>query len=500
MKLTIAERFSGFPDVTDAMSQLDIRRVARFALAVIAWATLMFFVVATAYFYWPIILAALLLDSGPSTEEPIREIAAALLVITAILAFVVGRFVASYRAVGLAVSSTLALALIIGVTWARTSPNQALFMARAFAWSESDVKDYEKFPERVVANAGPVYDFKAEPSPELFETITYTSGGEQKQAGLEEFLESTNTTSFIVIKDDTILYEGYFNGYERDSIVTSFSTAKSITSALVGIAIADGYIGSVGDPITDYIPELRAQGLEEMTIQHLLTMSSGISYVPDDRVSIWDELTLFTDDTVAYYYPDLRAHNVKLNRDNTVPGSHYNYNNYLPQLLGMVLERTTHRPVSEYLQEKIWKPLGMEFPASWSLDSEDTGFEKMDVGVNGRAIDFAKFGRLYLMEGDWNGEQVISREWVLESTSPNPEDNRVWDSDQDWKDAGGYYKYYWWGMLGDDGTYDYAAHGHLGQVIYVAPDEDVVIVRFGTDEGGGDRWDDVLADIAAMAQ
>jgi CubicO group peptidase (beta-lactamase class C family) len=232
-----------------------------------------------------------------------------------------------------------------------------------------------------------------------------------------------------------------------------------------------------------------------MTIRHLLTMSSGIKYVPDDKVSIWDELTLFTDDTVAYYYPDLRAHNVKLKADGTDPGSRFNYNNYLPQLLGMVLERTTHMPVSQYLQEKIWKPLGMEFPASWSLDSDNSGFEKMDVGVNGRAIDFAKFGRLFLNEGEWNGRQIISRAWVTESTSPDPNDTRVWDSDPEWKEAGGYYKYFWWGKVADDGTYDYVATGHLGQKIYVAPDENVVIVRFGIDEGGIDEWEDVFAGI-----
>jgi CubicO group peptidase (beta-lactamase class C family) len=411
------------------------------------------------------------------------------------LAFAVGRWVATFRAVGAAIAVTLGLALIIGLTWAKTYPDHALFMARAFAWSESDVKDYEKFPERAVANAGPVFNFKSEPSTEPIGMITYTSGGDEKQAPLEQFLDDTNTTSFIVIKDDTVLYEGYFNGYERDSIVTSFSMAKSITSALVGIAIDEGSINSVDDPITDYIPELRSQGLENMTIRHLLTMSSGIKYVPDDKVSIWDELTLFTDDTVAYYYPDLRAHNVKLKADGTDPGSRFNYNNYLPQLLGMVLERTTHMPVSQYLQEKIWKPLGMEFPASWSLDSDDSGFEKMDVGVNGRAIDFAKFGRLFLNEGEWNGSQIISRAWVTESTSPDPNDTRVWDSDPEWKEAGGYYKYFWWGKVADDGTYDYVATGHLGQKIYVAPDENVVIVRFGIDEGGIDEWEDVFAGI-----
>ena len=126
--------------------------------------------------------------------------------------------------------------------------------------------------------------------------------GQTRQLGFEEFLKATNTTSFIVIKDDTILYEGYFNGYTRDSIVTSFSMAKSFTSALIGIAIDEGYIGSVNNPVIAYLPELRGRGLDDLTIRHLFTMSSGIRYVHDDAVSPLRDLTQFTDDGMSSSY------------------------------------------------------------------------------------------------------------------------------------------------------------------------------------------------------
>jgi CubicO group peptidase (beta-lactamase class C family) len=132
-------------------------------------------------------------------------------------------------------------------------------------------------------------------------------------------------------------------------------------------------------------------------------------------------------------------------------GEAFKYNQCHPLLLGLILERTTGRTVSAYTSEKIWQPLGTELPATWSLDSTKHGFEKMESGLNGRAIDFAKFGSLFLHEGTWNGHQVISEQWVIESTAPDPGDARPWLSHQDWKNAGGYYKYQWWGIPREGG-------------------------------------------------
>jgi CubicO group peptidase (beta-lactamase class C family) len=127
----------------------------------------------------------------------------------------------------------------------------------------------------------------------------------------------------------------------------------------------------------------------------------------------------------------------------------------------MILERTTQRPVTQYLQEKIWQPLGMEYGASWSLDSQDSGFEKMAMGLNARAIDFAKFGALFLDNGRWRGKQLIPGRWVVESTSPDANDTRRWRRVASWKQANGYYKYFWWGVARPDGSYAFMARGNI---------------------------------------
>jgi CubicO group peptidase (beta-lactamase class C family) len=232
-------------------------------------------------------------------------------------------------------------------------------------------------------------------------------------ASFNELLVSTQTTAFLIIKDGQLIYENYFNGYKRDSINTSFSVAKSFISALVGIAIDEGLINSVDDSITKYIPELKYKDsrYSAIAIKNLLSMASGLRYV--------EEKTPFGDDAKTYYDPNLRAVVLSAVIEEE-PGKTFHYNNYNYLLLGIILERATGMPVAKYMEERPWKPLGTEAPASWSLDSKASGFEKMESGINARAIDFAKFGELYLNNGsNWNGQQIISEKWVKTSTNAN---------------------------------------------------------------------------------
>jgi CubicO group peptidase (beta-lactamase class C family) len=191
-------------------------------------------------------------------------------------------------------------------------------------------------------------------------------------------------------------------------------------------------------------------------------MSSGLKY--DDGFFPW------SDDPRIYYSLDLR-HLARQVRSVETPGTLFKYNNYNLILLGMVIERiTTGGSVSRYLQEKIWKPLGMEYPGSWSLDSQDSGMEKMESGLNACAIDYAKFARLYLRKGEWNGRQIIPESWVTESTTVAP--------DAKWT----HYKYLWW--ITGAGKGRYMAAGNLGQFIQVAPDKNCIILRFGRGKPG----------------
>jgi len=377
------------------------------------------------------------------------------------------------------------------------------YMGRYIFWNLSDIKDHERFPYHEVQNAPPAFHFNQNPQEDRIRSacagIEYTYKGTPRRIGdLEQFLEATGTTAFIIIKDDAILYERYFNQYSRDSINTSFSMAKSFTSALIGIAIDEGHIESVDDPLTKYIPELRDKGLDAVTIRNLLMMSSVIKYseskLPGDIDFPWGSNPL------TYYHPDLRKIALRVEPDEP-PGTHFHYNNYHPLLLGMILERATKKSVAAYLQEKIWEPLEMEYPASWSIDSEESGFEKMESGINARSIDFAKMGRLFLNRGDWDGNRIISEQWVGESTTRDPATPPGYYSLPGWwtpffQSGTGYYKYMWWGYFREGGDDDFFANGHLGQFIYVSPQKDLIIVRNGKRDGKVDSWSELLYRMA----
>ena len=351
------------------------------------------------------------------------------------------------------------------------------YVYRVLVWQDSDAFDWQKFPKHPLSASPIPYHFVSSLDPRVEELLTQLSGADN----WDNFMETNGTQAFIVIQDRMVLYENYYNDTERDSIVTSFSVAKSFDSALIGKAIDEGYINSVDDPITMYLPELaeRDPQFNEITIRHLLLMASGMEYTE------MRPLLFNGDDPLTTYFPDQR----KLALENTFiidpPVEYFQYNKYHPQLLGLILERTTGMTVTQYLQTRIWDPIGMEFDGSWSTDSLESDFEKMETGVNARAIDFAKFGVLYLNGGNWNGTQVLPKTWIEESTQPllleNYDDYYI-----DYVKAmpgQGYYNYMWWGMVREDGSYDFTAAGDKGQFIYVSPENNMVIVRNGVKYG-----------------
>jgi CubicO group peptidase (beta-lactamase class C family) len=369
------------------------------------------------------------------------------------------------------------------------------YFGRWVFWGPASIKDYEEFPARIIDNAPPSFHFVSDSLAErkfsqFFTKFQDTLISKNGANSFEDLLVSTGSTAFLVARGDTLLYEKYFNGYERNSINASFSIAKSFTSALVGIAIDQGYIQSVDDPITKYLPELRDSGFSSITIRHLLRMSSGIQYT--DCGFPW------CDEPKTYFDPNLRnvALNVKIVEK---PFQAFRYNNYHPLLLGMILERVTHRSVSQYLEEMLWKPLGMEFRGSWLIDSHENGFEKMEGGITARAIDFLKFGLLFLNNGNWNGKQLIPERWVAESTERDSLDNNRSKTFyyRDMRLYNMYYKYFWWGFSKSDKKYDFFALGNLGQYIYVCPSKNLVICRFGKEYGKIHRgWEVLFRDFA----
>lgn len=364
----------------------------------------------------------------------------------------------------------LALAVVAGgiYLWAYLSTGTSL-VARGIMWGDSDAGDLYRFPTREVQASPDPFMFESAPEGVLSELLVSNATIQAIDMPFETFLEATNTTAFIVLHGDVLLYEGYFNGAERESIHGSFSAAKPFTSTLVGIALEEGYIHSLDDPITDYLPELieRDPRYKEITIRHLITMTSGLRWDRSDS-------NPFSDDFISYYSPDLRATALETQIVET-PGQRFLYNDYNPLLAGMILERATGMSVSEYLETRLWKPMGAEGGGSWSLDSEQSGFEKMFVGVNGRAIDLVKLGWLFLNNGRAGEKQVVPQGWVKQVTDAR---------EAIYTGRGlhaNHYQSYWWLDVENEAYY---AEGDKCQFIYVHPKADLVLARFGTDCGG----------------
>jgi CubicO group peptidase (beta-lactamase class C family) len=334
------------------------------------------------------------------------------------------------------------------------------YLARYLLLNAVDITDYIFFPSRRIENAAPVYNFKADAvaaSTFDLDRELATRLGWRDGATLDGYLERNGTTAFLVIRDDRLLLERYFHGYQHDSTCTSFSTAKSFVSAMVGVALHQKLIRALDDPITRYLPDLTAPYWSAITVRHLVSMSSGLAYDPAGFFP-WN------DQPRIYYTLDLRSL-ARRARRSEAPGLRFHYNNYNLVLLGLVLERVTGGTVSSFLHETIWRHLGMESAATWSLDSAAGGMEKMESGLNALAVDFAKFGRLYLRRGEWNGRQLIPESWVVQSTTV--------EADAAWTN----YKYLWW--IPRSGNGRFMAAGNLGQFIYVAPDKDLLMLRFG---------------------
>lgn len=397
------------------------------------------------------------------------------------------------RRAGMAI---LALFIVLGALYVVADhTTEYFFWSRIVAWRSARFDDFTRFPQRPIPNGPVAYQFRPAPTtvPSYLTTVTYQQNGHDVTAPLASVLASNGTTAFLVLKGDQLLYESYFNGADRTSTQTSFSVAKSFDSALIGIAIDEGYIHSVDDPITRYLPEMASHpGLDQVTIRDLLTMTSGLRWIgPGSNGGPFD------DATTAYYDPDLRK--LALSLPAAMPANtRFQYNSYNPILLGLILERTTGRPVSTYLSEKLWQPLGAEAPGSWSLDSRHDGLEQMEAGLNGRAIDFAKLGELYLDGGSLQGRQLVPADWVVASTEhdpaiPDPSTSPSFEA----KALPFNYGYLWW--LDRQAPGRFFAWGNLGEYIYVAPDRDAVLVRFGTQTGSLDDggWISLLRNLAS---
>lgn len=370
-------------------------------------------------------------------------------------------------------ASALVALLVAGAVtqaWARVMLDRSA-LARSMLWFEADVDDWRRFPSaRIAASDRPMHLRPGDLPDGALDQVVVAG----RTTELARLLRQTETTSFLVLRDDELLVEEYPLGGSRADVATSFSMAKSVLSTTLGIAIERGDVGSVDDAVTDYVPELleRDERFADITLRHLVSMSSGLRY--EEAGLPW------SDDAVTYYSPDLRA--TALSAEVVqAPGTRWLYNNYNPLLVGLVLERATGRPLADYVAEHLWQPMGAAYGASWSLDSEEHGFAKMESGLNARPIDYARFGYLVAHEGRVGGRQVVPAAWVARATAREAR-----------TDPAEHYQWFWWVDTEHPGRF--MARGNKGQLIYVDPAADVVVVRTGR-EFGIDDWPAVLADV-----
>ena len=358
------------------------------------------------------------------------------------------------------------------------------YFGRFVKWRASDIEDYKNFPN---------YEFEASSTPfQFFESIDNdfdnlkVNKSKDEQVKLLEILENSGTTAFLVIKNDTLLYEKYLNGYQRNSINTSFSVAKSITSLITGAAIDEHLINSENDPVVKYIPNLinTDSTYQKLLISYLMDMRSGIQFKDHDLP--WGYKPK------AYYCPKLRERIMELPFEYE-PGNHFKYNYYNPILIGMILEKATKLSPAKYFEQKLWNEKDMEYSGSWSMDSKESGMTKMESGLNIRAVDFAKFGRLVLNNGNWNGKQLISNSWMDYSFNIS-EKYKLPEFADDL-----YYRNFWW-IYADkkESTYEIesiAGTGHLGQYLFIFPKEKIIIVRMGKMDKNVDSWRTIFKEI-----
>ena len=319
------------------------------------------------------------------------------------------------------------------------------------------LSDYKHFDNRII-EPSPVAEPWAKHN--KYNTIEET----EELATINKLRE---TKAFLVIKNDSIIFEKYFDGYSESSKSNSFSMAKSITVSLLGKAIMDGKIRSFDQPVGDFFDEYKTGFGAELTIGDLASMSSGME---------WSEkyYSIINITSESYLTDDLRSLILK-QKIIKKPGQKFRYSSGDTQLLGMVIEKATNTNLSEYLRNNFIIPMGFENQALWQLDSEENGMEKAYCCFASNAKDFARFGKLYKNNGKWNNEILLDSAFINKATNP------VFDTSP-------YYGYGWW-LYNYNGKKVFTMNGHRGQFVIVFPEEDIIIVRLGDKNQEGDNDD-----------
>jgi CubicO group peptidase (beta-lactamase class C family) len=356
---------------------------------------------------------------------------------------------------------------------------------RAVWFNIPDTDDYRHDPQRrLSAPAEAFHFFKNKEAEDLGQQLSVTYQLVYNHLPLNDFVKMFNTEAFLIIRNDTVLYERYPDSHTNDRLVTTFSISKAIIATLVGRSIKQGHLRGLDQTVGEVLPKWRSHSIGKMTVQQLLQHTSGIQFSTK-------LINLGCDQIQFYYGRNLRR---RMNRRKLAhpPGEHFQYSSANTQLLGLMLEAVspkkpdgTPQTLSDYLEAQLWHPLGMEASGYWSLDRRDgQAMERAFCCLQARAIDLAKLGRLWLNDGNWQGCQLLPPQWIDFIINLEHPDTGLYHCG--------------FTTVGIGCNRAYYASGLMGQVIYVVPEKNLLILRFGEHKKAysTNLWRDFFAQLA----
>jgi CubicO group peptidase (beta-lactamase class C family) len=342
-------------------------------------------------------------------------------------------------------------------------------------YKSPDIDDMRIFQNRKIPSSHKPVHFKySNEFSSYLDTVRVYNPSLERNIPLDSILILDKTKAFIIYLDNRIIYERYFDGMKANDVSCVFSMSKSVLSALTGILIDKGYIKSVDQKISDYIPGLlNNNNFNNITIRQLLQMSSGLE---------WKRNVTFDDDGRLYYSSDIRKQ-ILSHKLAGVPGDRWEYKNIDAELLGWVIENATNAHISDLVHQYLWDPMGAENDAWWSLDKKN-GNEKASSSLNASAKDILKFGCIYLNNGYFNGNHILSEGWIQNIFDFPPSAGQQADLK---------HNFLWW-IPNNGADREIVADGYLGQRLSVNPKYNIVIVKFG-DANSNTNIDKVLMHI-----
>lgn len=324
------------------------------------------------------------------------------------------------------------------------------------------LKDYNYFDNKPIKTSTP----QPWPKHRQYNAVT-------ESKNLDSINKANGTVAYVIIKNDSIWFENYYDGFKQHSKTNSFSMAKSYVSALLGKAIKDGYIKGLNQPISHFLPSFNKGLAKKITVGHLSSMASGTS---------WDEQYYSPLSIVTRAYFDDNLEKVMLGLEmETEPGKRFKYSSGDTQMLAMVIEKATGKKLYNYLSESLWQPLGSETTAFWQVDSKNNNLVKAYCCIASNAKDFARLGKLYKNYGKWNGKHILDSAFVQKSLKPVYPNGTV-------------YGFGWWLKSSNTKSF-FMMRGHLGQYVIVEPNDNVIIVRLGHSKGNNKAVGQFTADI-----